>query len=122
MNIWIDPLDSLCSKIIRLKANGICEIGGEYKPYEKLMACHCFGRGNKKVRYDLDNMVAGCLGHHQQIDADPEYKQEVFIRKLGTKGYTDLKHRAYWPTLNKVDKKAIKIFLEKELEKYVYTN
>ncbi len=118
MKINIDPLDILASKIVRLRANGICEIGGEYKGYEKLMACHCFGRGNKKVRYDLDNMVAGCLGHHQRMDADPEMKIEVFTKRLGKLGYMDLKRRAYWPTLNKVDTKVIKMFLEQELKKY----
>ena len=116
MNIRIDPLDQLASKIVRLRAKGVCKIGGEYKPYEKLMACHCFGRGNKKVRYDLDNMVAGCLGHHQRMDADPEYKRDVFIKKLGVKGYENLKRRAYWPNLQKIDKKIIKMYLENELK------
>jgi hypothetical protein len=119
MNIKIDPLDTLCSKIVRLRANGVCQIGGERKEYNRLMACHCFGRGNKRVRYDLDNMVAGCLGHHQQMDADPEMKIEVFTKQLGLLGYTDLKRRAYWENLKKPDYKLIKMFLQKELEKYV---
>ena len=119
MKIKLDHLDQLCSKIVRLRANGVCEIGGEYN---SLMACHCFGRGNKKVRYDLDNIVAGCMGHHQQIDSDPEYKRDVFIKRLGVKGYEKLKQRAYWPTMAKVDRKIIKMFLEKELEKYAHSN
>ena len=93
MNIKIDPLDTLCSKIVRLRANRVCQIGGERKEYNRLMACHCFGRGNKKVRYDLDNMVAGCLGHHQQMDADPEMKIGVFTKQLGLLGYRDLKSK-----------------------------
>jgi hypothetical protein len=114
MAIRIDPLDQLASKIVRTRADGICEIGQEYKGYEKLMACHCFGRANKRVRYDLDNLVAGCYGHHSQMDADPEMKREVFIRKLGAKGYEKLRQRAYWPSKQKIDKKLIKIYLEKE--------
>ncbi len=93
VNIKIDPLDQLCSKIVRLRSKGICEIGGEYKGYDRLMACHCFGRGNKKVRYDLD-------------------------KRLGKLGYMDLKRRAYWPSMAKVDKKLVKMFLETELKKY----
>jgi hypothetical protein len=118
MKIRIDPLDKLASQIVRLRSKGICEIGGEFKGYERLACCHCFGRANTRVRYDLDNLVAGCLGHHQQIDADPEYKRDVFIKKLGAKGYEKLRQRAYWPTMAKIDRKAIKMFLTAELKKY----
>jgi hypothetical protein len=116
MKIKINKLDRLCSEIVRLRAKGVCEIGGEYN--QNLMACHGFGRANKKVRWDLDNIVAGCFAHHVQIDSDHEKKRNLFIKRLGQKSYENLNRRANWGSLNKPDLKAIEFYLKAELLKY----
>lgn len=118
MKIKIEPLDQLFSKIIRLRAKGICEIGGEWRGYEKLMCCHNWGRRKKSVRWDLDNACAGCFYHHRQIDENAEDKISFFRKYLGNKKYQDLNKRANWTNLQKPDKKLIQLFLEKELTQY----
>lgn len=118
MDIKINPLDALVSKIVRLRAENICQRCGKYREFKSLQACHCFGRANKKVRYDLDNLLALDYYCHQLIDSDPEEKRNLFIKHLGANGYLYLSHRALWPNLQKPDLKAIKLYLQQELKKY----
>lgn len=118
MKVRIDPLDKLFSQIIRLRSKGYCEIGGEWRGYERLMCCHNWGRRKKSVRWDLDNAVAGCFYHHRMIDENAEDKISFFKKYLGEERYKQLNQRANWPNQYKPDKKIIKIFLEKEIEKY----
>lgn len=118
MKIRRDPLDRLFSQVIRSRANGVCEIGGEFRGYGRLMCCHNWGRRKKSVRWDLDNAVAGCFYHHRMIDENAEDKITFFKRYLGQQRYENLNKRANWPQQYKPDKKLIKLMLEKELEKY----
>jgi len=58
-----DQLDKLWSEIVKQRAGNVCE----YKTCSKtahLNAHHIFGRGNLSVRWDLDNGVCLCVGHH----------------------------------------------------------
>lgn len=117
MKIKITALDRLFSKVVRLRAKGYCEIGKEWRGYNKLQTCHCWGRRKKSVRWDLDNACAGCFFHHQQIDENAEDKIAFFKKYLGEKRYEKLGQRANWRTLKKVDEKLIEIFLTQELKK-----
>lgn len=118
MKIQINALDKLFSQVIRLKAKGICEIGGEFRGYERLMCCHNWGRRKKSVRWDLDNAIAGCFYHHRIIDENAEDKIAFFKRYLGEQRYENLNKRANWPQQYKPDTKLIKLMLEKEIQKY----
>ncbi len=118
MRIKIDPLDQLFSKVIRLRANNKCEIGGEYRNYNSLSCCHNWGRRKKSVRWDLDNACAGCFYHHRMIDENAEDKIAFFKKYLGEERYKKLGQRANWPNLKRPDRKLIKLMLEKELAKY----
>ena len=58
-----DQLDKLWAVIIKQRANNVCE----YKTCEKtdyLNAHHIFGRSNLSVRWNLNNGVCLCPGHH----------------------------------------------------------
>jgi len=116
--IKINSLDALTSKIVRLRAKNQCQRCLKYREFKELQCAHCFGRANKKVRHDLDNMLALDYYCHQLIDSDPEEKRNLFIKHLGQNGYLQLSHRANWPTLTKPDYVAIKMFLKEELKKY----
>lgn len=119
MRIDDNALDVLFSKIIRLRAKGYCEIGGEWIGFERLMACHNWGRRKKSVRWDFDNACSGCLCHHQLIDKDKKAKTELFIKYLGEDKFIRLNQRANWPSQYNPNKKLIKQVLEKEFQKYV---
>lgn len=116
--IKITVLDALASKVIRLRAKNQCQRCLKYREFKSLQAAHCFGRANKRVRYDLDNMLALDYYCHQLIDSDPEQKRNLFTKYLGQKGYDDLNKRANWPTMQKVDFTVLKMYLKKELENY----
>jgi hypothetical protein len=117
--IKIDPLDSLFSRVIRLRANNKCQRCGKYKEFKQLQAAHCWGRRKKSVRYDLDNALGLCAYCHRVIDSeDPEAKKELFIKYLGEEGYRKLNQRANWPNLQKPDTKLINIQLKQKLKEY----
>lgn len=118
MKIRIDKLDRLFSQVIRLRAKGICEIGGEFRGHERLACCHNWGRRKQSVRWDLDNACAGCFYHHRMIDENAEDKISFFKKYLGEKRYKELNQRANWPNLQKPDTKLIELMLKKELEKH----
>ncbi len=117
--IKIDPLDTIVSKIVRLRAKNQCQRCLKYKDFTELQTAHCWGRRKKSVRYDLDNVLGLCAYCHGYIDSeDPDAKKELFVKYLGKKGYKQLNQRANWPNLQKPDLKLIKLLLEKELVKY----
>lgn len=119
MRIRIDPLDVLFSKVIRLRAKGKCQRCLKPTEFGNLQAAHCWGRRKKSVRWDLDNALGLCFYCHRQIDSeDPDAKRDLFTKYLGEAGYKQLNQRANWPNLKKPDQKLIKMFLQKELEKY----
>lgn len=122
MRIRIDPLDTLFSKVIRLRSKGYCEIGGEWRGINNLQCCHNWGRRKETVRWDLDNACAGCFYHHRMIDENAEDKIAFFKKYLGEKRYKELGQRANWPQFQKLDKKIIKFHLEQEIKKYALSD
>src|SRR3990167_9245272 len=117
MKIKINKLDKLFSEYIRKRAKDHCEIGGEYREFNQLQACHCFGRRKQSVRYDERNALAACMGHHRQMDENHEMKRQIFIKRLGENGYKALMVVAETP--RKIDKKLIELELSallKEME------
>lgn len=116
MKIKINKLDTLFSKYIRLKAKNHCEIGGEYREFNQLQACHAFGRRKQSVRYDPRNAIAGCMGHHRQMDENHEMKRSIFIKRLGEKQYNALMVEAETP--RKVDKKMIELGLKEVINEF----
>ena len=56
---WKKKCDKLWAIIVR--SIGHCEVCGKT---ENLNAHHLIGRGNYKYRYDLDNGLCLCVGHH----------------------------------------------------------
>lgn len=119
MKIKINKLDSLFSRVIRLRAKNQCQRCKKYKEFEQLQAAHCWGRRKQSVRYDLDNALGLCFYCHRQIDSeDPDAKKELFVKYLGEEGYKKLNQRANWPNQYKPDKNVIEILLKRELQKY----
>lgn len=116
MKIKINKLDKLFSELIRKRAKNHCEIGGEHKEFNQLQACHAFGRRKQSVRYDPRNALAGCMGHHRQMDENHEMKREIFMRRLGENQYKALMVEAETP--RKIDKKIIDLQLRELLKEH----
>ena len=56
-------LDISWSKLVKLRANSICEIQGCGKT-KHLNSHHIFTRGNRATRWDVKNGVCLCPSHH----------------------------------------------------------
>lgn len=113
MKIKIDPLDTLFSKYIRLRAKGYCEYCGTYKGFKYLQCSHFHGRRSKATRWHEDNCAALCFACHQKLGEDPLLHTEWFKKRLGEK-FEALKIQAR--TIYKPDLKAIELYLKKRLE------
>lgn len=117
--IKIDKIDSLFSRVIRLRAKGQCQRCKKFKDFSLLQAAHCWGRRKQSVRYDLDNALGLCFTCHHLIDSeDPDAKRDLFVKYLGEEGYKKLNQRANWPQQYKPDKKVIEIYLKQQLKQY----
>lgn len=111
--------DILFSLYIRTRAKWKCErCHTEHQPPTSALHCsHFFGRGNKAVRWDIDNACALCYGCHQFLGSRPVEHAEFFKKRLGDKKYDALVLRAHIPT--KVDQKLIQLHLEMLLKELV---
>ena len=96
-------LDVAWSKLVKLKANMKCEIPNcSHKP--TLNSHHIFSRKNAATRWDLDNGLCLCIGHHTMSSkfsahGNPiaftywleEYKGSDFIDELSQKAHSTKK-------------------------------
>jgi hypothetical protein len=116
-HIKIGKLDKLFSQYIRTRDGWKCQVCfTQYEPPAMGLHCaHIFTRGNKSTRYDSENAVAMCYGHHARMDANPLDKYEWYVKRFGQKQFDALKIRTKIP--QKIDEKMIEIGLKKELER-----
>ena len=118
MKIRINPLDTLFSQYIRLRAIKLvhgCErcLTGKVD-YKGLQCSHFFGRAKKSVRWDEDNAAGLCFGCHQYLGSHPLEHTEWFKSRLGEK-FDLLQARARTPT-RYIDRKAIEIYYKAKIE------
>ena len=61
-------LDALASTLCRLLAGGICQIneqeGQRYDEHDGHDPHHIIGRDHRRLRWDQDNLIWLCRGHH----------------------------------------------------------
>ena len=90
-------LDKIWSEVVRKRANNICE----YKTCKKttyLNTHHIFSRSNLSVRWDLNNGICLCSGHHT-LTNDSAHKNPIeFVEWLkkerGDQWYNELRLKA----------------------------
>lgn len=118
-------LDKECLKlwqeVIKKRANYICEYPLCRKS-ENLNAHHIITRSNYAVRYDTDNGICLCSGHHSMLTCsahkDPFFKDTLIENGVRTKEFfSKLKLRS--AQFYKPDKKLIIIDLNNQLKNYV---
>lgn len=115
MKIKIRKVDTLFSNQVRERANWKFEsCHKDYRNNRQGLHCsHYFGRGRENTRFDFDNCMALCMYCHLQLghgDRREEYT-ELMIKRLGNKGFKNLKIRAY--QFKKKDDKLISLWLNK---------
>ena len=113
MKIKLDPLDILFSKLVRLRANGICEYCG--KPGSQ--TSHFHSRRKKSTRWDLDNASWACFTCHIYLGEHPNKHYEFFKKRLGTERFEELNIRAEMLVkYSKSDKEKIKADLKEKVK------
>jgi predicted restriction endonuclease len=94
-----DELDNLWSAKVKELADYKCEYCGKE---EYLNSHHIFSRSNHSVRWELENGVCLCSGHHTLISKFSAHKTpmeftEWIMETRGEKWYNKLKEKAHEP-------------------------
>ena len=110
----------LWAKLVKLRAHNKCEYPNCTK-VNKLDAHHIYGRTNYNCRYDLDNGVCLCSGHHtfrkDSAHNAPLDFLEKLITKRGSAWFVRLRKKAMKDNI-KPDKSLIYKELKELEEKY----
>ncbi len=120
MKIRIDPLDTLFSRYIRLRADGKCERCGRLMDFNQLQCCHFHKRRKKSVRFDPDNALACDFGCHTYLDENPDEFRAFMKLRLGQAklDLLDSRARITWP---RPDEQLITLWLKKEISRLMKT-
>ena len=114
----LDPLDTLFSQYMKLKAGGVCEFCGQ-TPHPKGYHCHhgVVGRRYLNTRWEEDNCAALCMACHNILSDFPSINTEFFKKRLGTKRYEEIEiiARTYWK-MTKERREEIKQKLKEKIE------
>jgi hypothetical protein len=97
--IRVDKLDNYFSLYIRARDGWRCQFPGCGKEYPRgsrgLHTAHFIGRAHQLTRYDPDNCVAFCHGHHAFMDTYKATKfMEFMCSRLGEERFQALLKRA----------------------------
>lgn len=111
-------LDILWAKVIKLR-DGKCQVPGCKK--DNLNAHHIYSRSARSVRWELDNGISLCAGHHTlksefSAHRTPVEFTEFLIEVKGQEFMDNLKQLKN--SIDKPDRAEIKEYLEGELKKY----
>ena len=107
--------DELTSKIIR--SLGYCELAGldTIRCNGNLQTMHILGRSNMFLRFDKQNLLCGCAGHHFYYTNHPWEWQEL-IRTQFPDRYTYIEQNRLQEAHRKIsDYAELRDILQKEL-------
>ncbi|MDP2763194.1 MAG: hypothetical protein Q8O27_01615 [Enterobacteriaceae bacterium] len=112
-------LDKLWRECVLLKYGKKCEYPLCNK-VEFLNVHHIYSRSRMSTRWEIDNAIILCSGHHSlnndSAHKDPDFKDILIKNDVRTKEFFDkLRFRAFQPA--KLDLNAIKIYLLNELKR-----
>lgn len=106
-------LKARCDKLfsLRVRSRGYCELKGldHILCSQNLQCMHIVGRRNYRLRWDLQNALAGCSGHHYYYANNPWEFNELIKEQFAVNYRYVNKHR------NKLwDKDYERVLLELE--------
>lgn len=112
LNLW--------QKAVKLRAGYKCEYPGCSKT-EYLNAHHIHSKSKAGTKFDTDNGICLCSGHHSlnnnSAHKDPDFKDIIIEADVRSRKFFErLRLRAFTPT--KIDKNLIKIDLEQQIKLY----
>jgi len=119
-------LDNLWREAGLERAGHKCEWWGCHKT-EHLNAHHIFSRSRRSTRWDLENCLILCSGHHS-LNTESAHKDPSFLKKLlgEIPGYSPLRTRGWWEMLyrrantpQKLDLAMEKLYLQAELKNFL---
>jgi len=91
----------------------VCQFNG-CQNTNNLQCAHFRSRRKKATRWDEDNAIALCFGHHQYFHENPREFEEFMRKRLGDR-FELLEARAR--TLARyIDKEAIKLYLKDKIK------
>lgn len=114
-------LDTLCREVVmeRDKNCRLCTSGGLAPTADirrrQLQWCHIFSRRYKWMRWDLDNSMILCAGHHLWQHHNPALAMDAIEKLIGKGAMHRLKMLASKP--RKVSPELVKAYLEQERKK-----
>ena len=89
MKVKIDKRDTVFSKLVRERANQLCERCGRHSSEVALQCSHIFSRRHVATRWHPDNAQCLCFGCHKWWHESPA-QSGVWIRELLGDGVIDL--------------------------------
>lgn len=118
----IKVLDDLCRAIVRIRDKWTCRRCGRSKAQGwKVEWAHFIGRGNKAVRWDLDNSCMLCFDCHYKFmhghdgkDYGEDAQADFWRGIIGGPAFDALKLRACGKA---PDRRLVKIYLDCEMAK-----
>lgn len=109
--------DKLFSDIMRTRANFICErCHRDFSQRKEICdVSHFITRGNKRTRWDAENVCVFCRGCHELMGKNPGIYTTFMQYKLGLENYYKLMIRSERKLSDqKIDEKAIRMGLKLE--------
>ena len=115
----VEILDKLWAKCVKERAGYKSEWSGKT---ENLNAHHIDGKGNYRMRWELDNGV--CITNGEHFYRAHKASTAAKFRKWAMKrrGITEADIRLWKRALGGTDKFAVKIYLEQQLKKFKELN
>ncbi len=105
-----DPAMELWSQLVKIRAGYKCEYSAD-KHTPKLNSHHIYGKRIKSTRYDPDNGICLCVGHHKGYKMSPHLSPSAFTDWLkeyrGQEWHDNLMRKAMTLDLSKTTKKEI---------------
>jgi len=86
-------LDDLWHKAVLKRDNYGCKICGSR---DRLQTHHIFSRIRRSTRWDMENGITLCAGHHYLAHRDPEKFRRFVIQKIGEEKYEELYQKSLY--------------------------
>lgn len=92
----ISEIDALWSKVVKTLAAHECQLWNCRRRCGGIMnAHHIFSRTSMATRWDLENGVCICHGHHRWIHSNPAAGTDEIREMIGDERYERIKARHY---------------------------
>jgi len=102
----IKALDEVTAKIVKRRDLNRCQYCGRISKY--LDWAHIYTRGDKRLRWDLNNAVALCRPHHSKLDLSPREKKAWFRDKFPDRAaYLDARRTVACQTVRTTELKSL---------------